>query len=395
MLTHEELSAIIHALVTGMPSRAVRLAYEASNLTDAQREALMRQLSEDRAPAVAVDLLGDTLRGWDASRDLVHECYRAAFYASDAAVELSGNPLFAHFLAKKGGLVLDKWPHYFEIYARYLSRFRGTRCRVLEIGVYRGGGLDLLRHYLGPDAVLVGVDIDPVAIAVASERHVVELGDQTDGEFLADVVQRHGPFDVVIDDGGHTMEQQIASADALLPLMPPGSVYLVEDTHTSYWEGYGGGRGIQGTFMEWVKARLDDVHAYHWSAEEPPSPWVDIDAIHVHDSVTVLDMGRSFAPFPEVVGTWDFLKLPRPLSAIHSELLATREAAVVERDKALLEREAARAAEEAAEEHARAATLAAQRATLSQQQAWSQLDALRSSRSWRITRPLRRNRARD
>jgi hypothetical protein len=248
---------------------------------------------------------------------------------------------------------------------------------------------------LGPDAVLVGVDIDPVAIAVASERHVVELGDQTDGEFLADVVQRHGPFDVVIDDGGHTMEQQIASADALLPLMPPGSVYLVEDTHTSYWEGYGGGRGIQGTFMEWVKARLDDVHAYHWSAEEPPSPWVDIDAIHVHDSVTVLDMGRSFAPFPEVVGTWDFLKLPRPLSAIHSELLATREAAVVERDKALLEREAARAAEEAAEEHARAATLAAQRATLSQQQAWSQLDALRSSRSWRITRPLRRNRARD
>ena len=64
--------------------------------------------------------------------------------------ELANNPLYAHFIANRSGPVLDKWPHYFPIYARHLDRFRGRPVRVLEIGVYRGGGLELWQRYLGP-----------------------------------------------------------------------------------------------------------------------------------------------------------------------------------------------------------------------------------------------------
>ena len=106
------------------------------------------------------------------------------------------------------------------------------------------------------------------------------------------------------------MEQQITTAEALTPGMRPGSLYIVEDTHTSYWPSTEADSSERGTFIEWAKLRADDVHGYHWSQEIPPTPWTDlISAVHVHDSIVVFDVGRSFAPFSEVVGSWDFLRL--------------------------------------------------------------------------------------
>ena len=141
------------------------------------------------------------------------------------------SPIYA---ANKGGSPLDKWVHYFPIYDRHLATYRGSAIRVLEIGVYRGGGLAMLGHYLGPAAQIVGIDIDELARTGAG-RHVVEIGDQEDPAFLSSVAERHGPFDIVIDDGGHTMRQQIRSVETLFPLLAEGGVYIVEDCHTSYW----------------------------------------------------------------------------------------------------------------------------------------------------------------
>ena len=46
-----------------------------------------------------------------------------------------------------------------------------------------------------------------------------------------------GPPDIVLDDGGHTMQQMIASFQVLYPAMRVPGVYLVEDTHTAFWGG--------------------------------------------------------------------------------------------------------------------------------------------------------------
>ena len=373
----EEISTILDAIVTGSRDRAAELIGEAPLLDVHQHERLTGAVQESASLTDAARALGDGLRALGAPRYLANECYRASFYGSGESVRMSRNHLYAHFLAKKGGHALDKWPHYFPIYERYLSGYRDTDVKVLEIGVYRGGGLDLLRDFLGPKAHLVGVDIDPVAVEVASQRHTVVLADQTDADSLTRVVEDHGPFDVIIDDGGHTMEQQITSAEALLPTMQPGSLYIVEDTHTSYWPEYGGGLGKPGTFVEWAKQRADDVHGYHWSGETPPTPWADmISAVHIHDSVVVLDVGRPFAPFSEVVGSWDFLRVTRPQAAVQSELSADKEAVLHRLEQAEADRAGLRDSVERANDEL----------ALSQ----ARLHDVQVSASWRATEPLRR-----
>jgi hypothetical protein len=150
------------------------------------------------------------------------------------------------------------------------------------------------------------------------------------------VSEKHGPFDIVIDDGGHTMLQQIASVETLFPLLNEEGTYLVEDCHTSYWPAYAD-QGPDGqTFIEWVKDRIDDLNAYHHSQlQEFTSPWQTcLDGLHIYDSVVVLSKRRRAAPFSELTGTKEFINYDRDTGALHLELLATRDAAVARVAKA-------------------------------------------------------------
>ena len=69
----------------------------------------------------------------------------------------------------------------------------------------------------------------------------IEFGDQADPMFLLDVAAKHGPFDVIVDDGGHKMHHQKVSFNTLWSQLADGGLYIVEDTHSSYWPGFGGG----------------------------------------------------------------------------------------------------------------------------------------------------------
>jgi cephalosporin hydroxylase len=335
VLSRSSLTSILYSIATGYTDRAVELLTTSDEISDDERELLTCAVVADGGCWAQARGLGDALRSVGAERHLSNECYRVAFYASDDWKVLSLNPLYAFFTANRGGNPLDKWIHYFEIYDRHLASYRGRPVRVLEIGVYRGGGLEMLRNYLGPAAKLVGIDIDEVALA-AARGYKVELGDQADPEFLRFVSEKHGPFDVVIDDGGHTMRQQIASAEALFPLLNEGGTYLVEDCHTSYWPAYAD-QGPDGlTFMEWVKERIDDLNAYHHSqVKDFDSPWqTHLDGLNIYDSIVVFNKRRRAAPFSELTGTKEFINYDRDTGALHLELLATRDAAVARVAKA-------------------------------------------------------------
>ena len=52
----------------------------------------------------------------------------------------------------------------------------------------------------------------------------------------------HGPFDIVLDDGGHHVDMQVVTFDELWPSIAPGGVFMVEDTFSSYVRKLGGGR---------------------------------------------------------------------------------------------------------------------------------------------------------
>ncbi len=423
MLSSDEIGNILHAIATGYLDRAAGLIEASVEITDDERVVLRRALTDGADNSARARRLGDALRSLEAPRHLVNECYRVAFYTGDEWMALSANPLFAFFTANRAGLAIDKWIHYFAIYDRHLSRFRGSPAKVLEIGVSRGGGLALLRHYLGGEAGLVGIDVDQAAALATSGRFTVEIGDQADPEFLRRVSDKHGPFDIVIDDGGHTMRQQITSAETLFPLLNDEGVYLVEDCHTSYWPEYGADGGDGQTFVEWVKARIDDLNAYHFStAETLAFPWqTHLDGIHVYDSVAVLTKHRNPAPFCEISGTKEFIAFDRNTSALHLELLATRDAALalVPAAEAALARAAGVEADAAADvERSRlelqgvrgesvdlrneVQALRADLESLREEHgrmtgdllgSWGIIREMRRSRSWRLTAPLRRVRS--
>lgn len=70
--------------------------------------------------------------------------------------------LEAVFYGHKGRLA-QKWHHYLEIYERHFEPLQQQKqpLRTLELGVSRGGSLEIWRKYFGPDARIVGIDIDP------------------------------------------------------------------------------------------------------------------------------------------------------------------------------------------------------------------------------------------
>jgi hypothetical protein len=332
MFTAESLGNLLHSLATGFPDRAANLVLTSDELTDDERRPLHEALSSTDDPAAQARALGDAIRQGGTNDFSANECYRAAFYMGHGVEELREDPLFGYFSSHRAGRVLDKWAHYFPIYSRHFAPYRGRPVRILEIGIYRGGSLDMWHWYFGPQVTLVGVDIDEDAKAASDPRHVVEIGDQTDADFLRRVAEEHGPFDIIIDDGGHEMQQQIVTTETLFPLLADGGVFLVEDTHTSYWDSYEGGRNRAGTFMEWAKNRLDDVNGFHQPGPVDPVWTGQLDGVHVYDSVVVFDKKTRFAPFAEQVGHAEFLMYPRAAAGMFSELLATRDAARNERD---------------------------------------------------------------
>ncbi|MDX2382058.1 MAG: class I SAM-dependent methyltransferase [Acidimicrobiia bacterium] len=204
---------------------------------------------------------------------------------------MPAKPTMLEIFERNEGRLIHKWMHYFEIYERHFAPFRGEAPRVLEIGVSHGGSLDMLREWFGRGTSIVGVDIDPRIVDLRRRNVHLEVGDQGDVDFLAGVVERHGPFDIVIDDGSHRPRHQIASLETLWPTMAPPSVYLVEDTHANYWAEYEGAPGDASTFIEYAKRLADDLHAFH--SQTPgfePTDWTrTLGGLHFYDSIVVLD----------------------------------------------------------------------------------------------------------
>ncbi len=396
------MTSALFAIATGDTERARAIVTTTDEIDDDTRAILSDALAPGLTGSQLAESLGDALRSLGADRHLVNECYRVAFYSGDSWVAMSNNPLFSYFTANKTGMAADKWVHYFPIYERHLAAYRGRACRVLEIGVSRGGGLKLLSHFLGSEAYVVGMDIETGTQRAVGSAYTVEIGDQADPEFLRGVAERRGPFDVVIDDGGHTMKQQVTSVQTLFPLLAEGGTYIVEDCHTSYWPEYSDQTPGEPTFLDWLKARVDDLHAYHFStSRDLLEPWqTDLAGLHVYDSIAVLDKKHRDAPFAEISGASEYINYDRLAVATEEELLASRDLAWAR--VAEVELRASEVEVEAVRQEAFRNELLDLRAKVVEQQeelgltqssllgSWGIIREMRRSRSWRLTAPLRR-----
>ncbi len=139
------------------------------------------------------------------------------------------------------GRPINKWVHYLPLYERYFAPFRDRAILFIEIGAGQGGSSQMWKHYFGPAARIVSLDIRPECLDFQDEQVQVRIGDQSDPAFLQGLIHEFGAPDVVLDDGSHLMPHVTASFEFLYPRMAREALYMVEDLHTAYWPDYGGG----------------------------------------------------------------------------------------------------------------------------------------------------------
>lgn len=207
------------------------------------------------------------------------------------------------FFRSQGHKRIHKWLHYFEVYDRHLSRFRGTDMTLVEIGVAGGGSLEMWRHYFGEKCKVIGIDVDPASSILAGQGIEIEIGDQGDPDFWEGFKARHPVVDVLIDDGGHRMQQLRTTFDQMLPAISPNGVYLAEDLHTSYWKPFGGGFRHKDSFIEFMKDGIDSLNA--WFSRDPETFKKDamtrsVHSIHFYASMVVVEKRVVVRPTHEI-----------------------------------------------------------------------------------------------
>jgi len=146
---------------------------------------------------------------------------------------------------------------YFDSYNHFFSRYRNQNITFVEIGVLHGGSLFMWRNYFGPKARIIGIDLNPNAKKWEEHGFEIHIGSQSNIKFWEEFTRKVGLIDVVLDDGGHTYEQQIITTECLLSSMNDGGIILIEDTHTSYISGFG---PKSKSFIEYTKMLIDKIN---------------------------------------------------------------------------------------------------------------------------------------
>lgn len=204
------------------------------------------------------------------------------------------------------GKLIHKWDHYFAIYEKYFSTYIGKKVNILEIGISQGGSLQLWKKYFGNEVNVYAIDINPQCKKLEEERVKIFIGSQSDKQFLQQVIQELPDLDIIIDDGGHTMNQQIVSFENLYLKVKEGGLYLVEDTHTSYWHEFHGGLKKANTFIEYSKNLIDSLYDGHVTDKRKiviNEITRHINCISFYDSIVVFEKQERSQPFHIRKGT--------------------------------------------------------------------------------------------
>jgi len=160
----------------------------------------------------------------------------------------------------------DKWESYLPVYDRVFAGFREEAVTVLEVGVQNGGSLEVLAKYFPKAAHIVGCDVDPLCgnLRFDDPRISVVVGDINSSEVLHRIGNETKSIDVFIDDGSHRAGDIVNTFVQYFPLVTPGGVYLIEDTHCLYWENWGGAVLRANSAQQLFKLLTDVLNYEHW-----------------------------------------------------------------------------------------------------------------------------------
>jgi hypothetical protein len=198
----------------------------------------------------------------------------------------------------------DKWASfhwYTGHYEQEFGRYRDQAVRILEIGIggfagdLGGGSLRMWKKYFHR-GIVFGLDLFDKS-ALNEPRLTALTADQGDAAALAEIGMRHGPFDIVIDDGSHHNEHVRTSFDALFPYLRSGGVYVIEDMQTAYIPRMGGTEGPcagPDTSIGLLKRLLDDIHHHEHTPRTGQAPTItqeQVVGVRVYRNIAFIEKG--------------------------------------------------------------------------------------------------------
>lgn len=164
------------------------------------------------------------------------------------------------------GKVSDKWSIYLAEYDRLFSYYRQQPVRMLEIGIQNGGSLEVWSKYFRFAERLIGCDINPdcAKLTYDDPRISVIVGDANADDITEQVFARSEKFDIIIDDGSHTSSDIVRSFARYFPSIVDGGIFVAEDLHCSYWQGFDGGLFHPLSSIAFFKRLADIISHEHW-----------------------------------------------------------------------------------------------------------------------------------
>lgn len=225
--------------------------------------------------AAVITFLFAVFHSTDVGQDAWNRVKPAQSGGNPSAQSPQANRPTFYDIAKASGTDKVKEHDYQYMYDKYLPAFRDKNPKMLEIGL----GCDMqygpgksYKTWLDyfPKVNLFFMEYDAKCAekwAASTNGATIVAGDQADVPTLQKFMVDHGKdFDIIIDDGGHTMNQQITSLVNLWAAVKPGGIYFLEDLQTSFMPGMYGGKAFgsgdrTGTMMEYIYALIDDKMA--------------------------------------------------------------------------------------------------------------------------------------
>ena len=221
------------------------------------------------------------------------EFKKGQYEALKAAYRLFGQGDLMKFWLFEEHRCIDKNVDYFPIYEKWFSPYRCKDIVFVEIGVQNGGSAQMWKNYFGKDAKIIGVDINPKCKELEEEQITIEIGSQEDKNFWAAFKEKYPRVDILLDDGGHTMNQQIITFCEMFPHIKDGGLYMCEDCGTSYWKRFGGGLKNPSSFIEFTKDFIDQLNApYTQGAVAPTYVSLNMGGIHFYGNIVIAEKKR-------------------------------------------------------------------------------------------------------
>jgi len=122
-------------------------------------------------------------------------------------------------------------------YEKEFKKFKNKNISLIEIGIFTGGSLKLWKEYFTNPKKIVGVDITTEYLS-DKYSNIEGIEYYFQNAYHVEFIKKFENFDIIIDDGPHTLQSQIEVIRMYLPKLNKGGIFVIEDIQDYSWFNY-------------------------------------------------------------------------------------------------------------------------------------------------------------